>query len=264
MTNSCDDDLGYVSNVQAFTFATGKLNAAALLSAAYRRDDIHSHNEGFIGAAYTAAHEAMELLLKLYLRRGPGKVTLADSRGHDLCKLFEAWACSDRQKAELKYQREMLVDLDLNRISLLPATTKLRLRGHGKPSMNDSLTVRDAIEQLDAELPPRNISRLCPNYADLLAGFACPPEVWYPEELLSLTWERFTAASRQGESLGLIEAFLKREGTGAVFEGWRYLSEMGLSNRGMKFDGPPAKMILIAQSLRYLIWGMLDKASTHG
>lgn len=258
MTISRNDDLGHASNVQAFTFATGKLNAAALLSAAYRPDDIPSHNEGFISAAYTAAHEAMELLLKLYLRRGPGKVMPADSRGHDLCKLFEAWDWSARQKAELKYQREMLADLDLNRISLLPLATKLRLRRYGRPSENGSLTVRDAIELLDAELPPRNISRLCPNYSDVLDGFTCPPEVWYPEELLFLPWERFTTASQKGESLGLIQAFLNREGTAVVFNGWRYLSEMHLSKLGMKFDGPPAKMILIAQSLRYLIWGMLD------
>ena len=221
-------------------------------------DDIPSYNEGFIGAAYTAAHEAMELLLKLYLRRGPGNVTPSDSRGHDLCMLFESWDCSARQKAELKYQRGILADLDLNRISLLSPAKKLRLRRHRRPSKNGSLTVRDAIELLDAELPPRNISRLCPNYADLLDGFAYPPEVWYPEELLSLQWGRFTTASQQGESLGLIRAFLNREGTAAVFEGWRYLSEMRLSKLGMKFDGPPAKMILIAQSLRYLIWGMLD------
>ena len=115
-------------------------------------------------------------------------------------------------------------------------------------------TVRDVVGKLDAALGPRNITRLCnPTHAEMIKGYPCNPEVWYPKELLSTEWVRFAQATRQGESLGFVEAFLKREGTKLVFEGWRYLDEMKLEKAGIVFHGPPAKMILMAQQLRGVV-----------
>ena len=61
-------------------------------------------------------------------------------------------------------------------------------------------------------------------------------------------------AELYAEPLGLIEAFLIREGTKAVFEGWRYLAEQTLERIGHVFHGPPAKMIEIGQSLARVAW----------
>ena len=221
MTGNPGDNISDVSSAEAFTFATGKLNAAAMLSAAYRPDMIYSFNDGFIGTAYTAAHEALELLLKLYLRRGPIDVPPDKSHGHDLSKLFSAWDCVAREKAELKYHRDVLADLYQSRISRLTLSTPISRDTLGQGHKKNSPTVCEVLQELDVALTPRNITRLCPNYADVLQGFSYPPRVWYTEELLSLTWERFENACRQGESLGLIDIFLSREGAKEVFEGWR-------------------------------------------
>ena len=78
--------------------------------------------------------------------------------------------------------------------------------------------------------------------------------MWYPEELLALPWERLEHATERGEPLGLIEAFLIREGTKGVFLGWRYLAEQTLERIGHIFHGPPAKMIDIGQSLESVVW----------
>ncbi len=77
-----------VSDAESFTYATSKLEAAAVLSASHVQDWVPAYNLGFIGIAYTAAHEAMELLLKLYLRRGPGDLERKQAWGHDLGDLF--------------------------------------------------------------------------------------------------------------------------------------------------------------------------------
>ena len=61
-----------VSNAAVFTYATSKLDAAASLSASYHHDLSPSYNLGFISTAYTAAHEGMELLLKVYLNSSFG------------------------------------------------------------------------------------------------------------------------------------------------------------------------------------------------
>ena len=52
-----------VSNAEAMTYATSKLDAAGVLSASFLQDMCAPHNLGFIGTAYTAAHGSMELLL---------------------------------------------------------------------------------------------------------------------------------------------------------------------------------------------------------
>ena len=63
-------DPGGVSNTAALAYAASKLDAAAVLSASHLQDMYQPYNLGFISAAYTAAHETMELLLKLYLKKG--------------------------------------------------------------------------------------------------------------------------------------------------------------------------------------------------
>ena len=85
-------DLREVSNTEAFAYATSKLDAAAALSAFPLLDAVYGYNLGFIGTAYTAAHEAMELLLKLYLKRGPPAMERGKAWGHELGDLFMKWA----------------------------------------------------------------------------------------------------------------------------------------------------------------------------
>ena len=57
-------DLRGVSPNAAFAYFASKLDAAAVLSASHLQDVYQPYNLGFISAAYTAAHETMELLLK--------------------------------------------------------------------------------------------------------------------------------------------------------------------------------------------------------
>ena len=275
-------DTHEASNAAAFTYAISKLNAAAVLSASYRQDRFQAHNLGFIGTAYTAAHEGMELLLKVYLKRGPGGEG-QEAWGHDLDKLFMQWkqGCT---KAELTYQSDVLNDLKMNRIrpAAQRATLNLGPNRELPPDYSErkaeydeafrqyyvkllhegSPTVREVVSSLDVALGARNIARLCkPGHADDIKGFPCAPEVWYPEELLSTEWSRFANATRQGESLGFVEAFLNREGTKKVFMGWRYLDEKKLEKEGIVFHGPPAKMIGMARSLEGLVWKALRASS---
>ena len=48
-----------MSKAEGFTYATSKLDAAAMLSASSLSDMVGAYSLGFIGTAYTAAHEAM-------------------------------------------------------------------------------------------------------------------------------------------------------------------------------------------------------------
>ena len=283
MTAHRSNDESGVSNVEAMTYAKSKLKAAAVLSAVYRHDMMPSYNLGFMGTAYTAAHEAVELLLKLYLRRGPVEVPWEKTRGHDLANLFRRWSPSARSTAEIAYQCDVLKDLGLNRISPLVQRETLNLGAHRElppdfkqheKKYNNSYrqyksellyenapTVREVLQRLDIELGARNITRICRTYADNIRGFSCAPETWYPEELLSMTWKKFENDTRNKKSMGLIEAFLKREGTKVIFEGWRYLSEQSLTRQGVVFYGPPAKMILIGRSLESVVWNGLKERS---
>lgn len=274
-------DIREISNTEAFTYATGKLDAAAVLSASYLHDMYHAQNLGFIGAAYTAAHEAMELLLKVYLKRGLG-MARGEAWGHDLGKLFMQWDEHEqghKARAELSYQRDVLSDLKMNRI--LRAFQMTLQREYNMEDYRDwppglseeqvkekehqylteltrdgSATVHEIVGNLDAILGAKNIIELCkPAHAGEIRGFPCAPKVWYPEELLSTEWGRFATATQQGESLGFVEAFIKREGTKLVFEGWRYLDERKLEKAGIVFHGPPAKMIDIARSLESIVHG---------
>ena len=269
-------DLRGVSNTAAFAYATSKLDAAAVLSASHLQDRYQPYNLGFISAAYTAAHEAMELLLKVYLKKGPSSMARKEAWGHDLGELFMKWDDQGRTEAELAYQNGVLGDLETNRIYTAASEATLNLGPHGllPPDYSErqaeydealrqhqikllnegSPTVRDVVVKLDAALGARNITWICkPMHAEMIKGFPCNPAVWYPEELLSTEWGRFVQATRQGESLGCVETFLKREGTRLVFEGWRYLDEMTLEKAGIVFHGPPAKMVLMAQQLEGVV-----------
>ena len=57
---------------------------------------------GFVGEAYTAAHECAELVLKMHLENSGTEVPRR-RHGHDLPRLFRLWG-DDRDKAELAYQ----------------------------------------------------------------------------------------------------------------------------------------------------------------
>lgn len=256
MSDVSDKEIRRDFDTEAFLYATSKLRAAAVLSAFYRHDMISPYNLGFIGTAYTIAHEAMELLLKVYLRRVL-KFDENETRGHDLGELFMMWDTEGRNKAEIAYQKGLLGDLNLNRILPAAGRVTLNLGSHGELLQENSPTVGDVVRSLDAALGQRNITWLCYSYKDEIKGFPCAPEVWYPEELLAMKWGRYANASRKGESLGLVEKFLKREGKNDVFVGWRYLEEMKLEEMGIIFDGPPAKMILIAEYMKHIVFTSL-------
>ena len=265
-------DVRNVANIEAYAYATGKLAAAAVLSASPLQSSPHEYYLGLIGTAYTAAHEAMELLLKLYLTRGAAGMAEKEAWGHDLGDLFMKWGDQGRTKAELAYQRGVLDDLKMNRIYQAASRATLNLDQHGdlpadyskrKAEYDEAFqknrvtllhegspTVRDVVGNLDAVLGARNITWLCKRtHLGEIKGFSCNPDVWYPEELLSIEWDRFDNATGQGESLGFLEAFLRREGTTLVYEGWRYLAGVKLEKTGIVFHGLPAKMILMAQKL---------------
>ena len=193
-----------------------------------------------------------------------------------------------RNKAELAYQHGVLGDLKINRISRAAKWATLNL-GSNREMPHDynerkaeyqeayrqyhirllheaSPTVQNVLEQLDAALGARNITTLCnPTYVGEIKGYLYNPSVWYPKELLSMEWGRFANATRQGESLGFVKAFLEREGTEFVFEGWRYLDETKLETAGIVFRGPPAKMILMAQELERVVFdGIQHRQITAG
>ena len=203
-----------VSNAAVFTYATSKLDAAASLSASYHHDLSPSYNLGFISTAYTAAHEGMELLLKVYLKRGSG-FDFNKIRSHDLGELFMLWDKKMRTNAELAYQRGVLKDIRINRIFRAASQATLNLDRNGalppdykerkaqyneafrqyqiKLLYEDSPTVRDVVRNLDVALGARNITWICkPAYASKVDGFPCEPEVWYPDDFLSMEWEQFS------------------------------------------------------------------------
>ena len=240
------------TDAAARTYATAKLNAAAVLSASYLPDMYDPQTLGFISTAYTAAHEAMELLLKLYLKRGPKK-TVSEIKCHDLGKLFMMWDEKRRTEAELAYQRFVLDDIKKKRINKTLRQYRKKLLHEGSP------TVRDVLKNLDDKLGARNITWLCElNYQRVIKGCPCKPEAYYPDKLLSVEWGRFAEATKQGSPLGVVEAFLKKEGTNSVFVGLRYLDEETPEKESIISDGPfhspPGKMILMAKSLVNVVW----------
>lgn len=241
------------------------------------RTGVPAYNLGFIGTAYTAAHEAMELLLKLYLKRGPADPERKPAWGHDLGELFMKWDEHGRTKAELTYQRGVLHDLRINRINRAAQRATLNLgptrelpddyeerkaeyqeayrQYHVELLHKGSPTVRNVLRKLDFALGARNIIRLCKSSrSESNKGFTCNPEAWYPEELLSMKWEQFSDATSRNQSLDFIQTFLNREGTKLVFKGWRYLDKKLLEQAGILFHGPPAKMVLMAQYLEDVVW----------
>lgn len=270
-----DHDINDVSDRDAHIYATTKLAAAAVLSASFRRDMVAAYNLAFVGAAYTTAHEAVELLLKLYLQRGPQRLPAKATRGHDLAELFGKWSNDGRRNAELAYQTRILEEITFNRVcAVVDGRFTAASDGRLPPDIHDpakeydrvhretvtallregSPNVGVVVQRIDANLGAKNITDLCETHGQGLQGFDCGPRVWYLEELLAMPWECFERATECGEPLGLIEAFLNREGTKAVFVGWRYLAERTLESIGHVFHGPPAKMIEIGQSLDAVVW----------
>ena len=270
-----------VSNAAVFTYATAKIDAAAYLSASYRPDLYFSQNLGFISTAYTAAHEGMELLLKVYLKRGR-KFDSNKIRDHDLGKLFMLWDREMRTNAEITYQKGVLEDIFINRIFpvVSQATQNLDRNGALPPDYEerktqydedyrqymtkllceDSPTVRDVVGKLDAALGARNITWICkPGYTSKVDGLQYEPEVWYPDDLLSMEWGQFYNLTQRGDSLGFVETFLRKEGSRNVFVGWRYLDEMTLEKANTVFHGPPAKMILMARHLERVVWSGIQE-----
>ncbi len=211
-------------STRAFLYATSKLDAVTILSASWHIDMVQEYNMGFIGTAYTAAHEAMELLLKVYLREAKGWGE-EETKGHDLGKLFMMWDHGDRLEAELEYQSE----------------TWRYLSRHG-------LKARDV----------RSICKAVYRGGLTECSFGAP--AWYPEEVLSIKLDRLHDAVVNSASLGFIEAFLSREGSQRVFEGWRYLSEGRLEELGLTFHGPPIKMIVVARCLEGIVWRSVRKS----
>ena len=274
-----DHDINDVSDRDAHTYATTKLAAAAVLSASYLPDMVAAYNLGFVGAAYTTAHEAVELLLKLYLQRGPQRLPARETWGHDLAELFGKWSDDGRRDAELAYQTRVFEEITFNRVCAV-VDAKFNAGRHGvlPPDLQDPAkeydrahretvaallregapAVGDVVQRIDAILGAKNITDLCGTHGRGLQGLDCGPRVWYSEELLALPWDRFQHATECGEPLGLVEAFLIREGTKAVFEGWRYLAEQTLERIGHVFHGPPAKMIEIGQSLESVVWNGVE------
>ena len=233
-----DHDINDVSERDAHTYATTKLAAAAVLSASYLPDMVAAYNLGFVGAAYTTAHEAVELLLKLYLQRGPQRLVARETWGHDLAELFGKWSDDGHRDAELAYQTRVFEEITFNRVcAVVEARFTAGRHGVLPPDLTDpakeyekahretvaallreeSPTVGVVVQRIDAILGAKNITDLCRNQARRIQGFECGPRVWYPEELLALPWERLEHATERGEPLGLIEAFLIREGTKGVF-----------------------------------------------
>ena len=179
-----DHDINDVSERDAHTYATTKLAAAAVLSASYLPDMVAAYNLGFVGAAYTTAHEAVELLLKLYLQRGPQRLAARETWGHDLAELFGKWSDDGRRDAELAYQTRVFEDITFNRVC---AVVNTRVTGgrHGvlPPNLQDpakeyekahretvatllreeSPTVGVVVQRIDAILGAKNITDLCRN-----------------------------------------------------------------------------------------------------
>ena len=262
---------------EVFTYATSKLDAAALLSALFPTGEMSFYYRlGFISTAYTLAHEAMELLLKSYLIRVSG-MDQGKVRGHDLGRLFSKWDDTKREEAEVTYQRNTLQDLEVNRISKALGKEALDLGPHGqfpddyienKEKYDRSCrnymfslleegrpSFHDVVNKLDGSLGKRNIARLLKSNRDgVFEGFLCDSAVWYPEELLQMKWEKFYENTKQRLSLGLVMSFLEREGAYDVFQGWRYQSEKILEGKNITFHGPPAKMILMARCLERIVW----------
>ena len=270
-----DHDINDVSDRDAHTYATTKLAAAAVLSASFLPDMVAAYNLAFVGAAYTTAHEAVELLLKRYLQRGPQRLPARETWGHNLAELFGKWSDDGRRDAELAYQKRVFEEITFNRVgAAVDARFTAGRDGVLPPDIQDpakeydrarretvtallregSPTVGDVVQRINGILGAKNITDLCGTHGRGLQGFDCGPPVWYPEELLGMPWDRLEDATHLGEPLGLIEAFLNREGTKPVFEGWRYLAERTLESIGHVYHGPPAKMIEIGQSLEDVVW----------
>ncbi len=226
---------------------------------------------GFVGAAYTVAHECTELVLKLHLDSLGVKYPTFGRDGHDLPKLFELWG-DDREKAEVAYQRWVVGSTVSSRLAEAIETT-LGLERYPymsedeRPSTEDvnrkSREMQEAIlreqdppvavvlHRIDALIGSKDVRTLCiPARQEQFAEARYPANVWYPEKLLELRWKELVEATGESKSLGIVRSFLEKEGTPEVYSAWKYLHEGNLPKVGHQFRGPAIKMIVIAKQLR--------------
>ena len=253
--------------------------AASIVAASYRHDAVLAHNLGFMGTAYSATHEATELILKIYIAKCLGG-NPREFRDHHLGRMFDAWANEDREGAELAYQKEVrdglvgrfqraswaAAGLDVG--GVLPSdfderrsVYEARVADWRKQLLGKTPSAGEVVSELDRLLGVPNIRELCGPYATSSPGYPRAPEHVYTSEFLEMEWRVFCAATEKGESLGLVRALLHREGSSDVFQGWRYLAEGRLADVGVTFHGPPGRMIRIAQCLDRYVWDRLETSA---
>ena len=268
-----------VSDEDRFTFATSKLAAAAIVAASFRVDAVPAQNLGFMGTAYSATHEATELILKIYLERCLSR-NPRRFRDHHLGTMFDAWSSDDRDSAELAYQRKIRDELferfdssDWVAAGVDPRETLppdfydshtdcgFRVEGCRNQSLGHTLSGAQVVRGLDDLLDPPNINELCGSYATLVPGYPRAPEHVYTSEFLGMKWKAFCVATEKQQSLGLIGALLHREGSNEIYQGWRYLAEGRLEALGETFHGPPGRMITVAQCLESYVWDRLESST---
>jgi len=249
----------------------GRIEAASALAATVLPDLVRHYEMGFVGAAYTVAHECTELVLKMHLDGVGVKYPTFGRKGHDLPKLFRLWG-EDRERAELAYQKwfvgftvqRRLADaiertLRLDDYSGMDETERLSMESVNRAVREiqrsilreDDPPVGAVLGKIDAMIGPRDVRALCiPARQEQFAEARYPANVWYPEKLLALQWRELVEANAESRSLGIIQWFLEREGTPDVYSAWKYLHEGNLPKVGYEFRGPAIKMIVIAKQLR--------------
>ena len=248
-----------------------QIEAAAALAATVLPDLVKHYKMGFVGAAYTVAHECAELVLKLHLDSLGIEYSTFGREGHDLPKLFELWS-DDRDNAEVAYQRWFVDFTVQNRLrDAIEKTLRLRDYADMDPSERASMeslnratwemqqailreddpSVAEVLGRIDAMIGPEDVRTLCvPARRQQFAEARYAASVWYPDKLLGLQWKELVQATGESRSLGTIRWFLEREGTPDVYSAWKYLHEGNLPRVGHQFRGPAIKMILIAKRLR--------------
>ena len=249
----------------------GRIEAASALAATVVPDMVRHYEMGFVGAAYTVAHECTELVLKMHLEGLGVEYSTFGRDGHDLPKLFGLWG-DDREKAEVAYQKwfvgftvqSRLADavektLRLNDYSSMHERERPSVESINRASreiQNSILRENDpsvaaVLGQIDVMIGPRDVRALCiPARQEQFAEARYPANVWYPEKLLELQWKELVEATGESRSLGIIRWFLEREGTPDVYSAWKYLHEGNLPKVGHEFRGPAIKMIVVAEQLR--------------
>ena len=171
-----------LDDIATFTFATSKLDAASIVAASFRRDLLPAQNLGFMGTAYSATHEATELILKIYLGKCLGR-NPREFRDHHLGRMFDAWAPGDRESAELAYQREIGDELierferagwaaaGIDPLGILPpdfderkSEYESRITKWRNELLGKTPSAGAVVSELDRQLGVPNIRELCGTY----------------------------------------------------------------------------------------------------